>query len=245
MLTAKYESSSVLDSLKVIFDIRALPENLLESIKKLDPRSLRRNPVMFVVEIGTLFTAVDFFASISKQTGSDIVFAILIIIWLFATLVFANFAEVTAERRGKAQAASLRSARTALRARRIAGDLIEEIPAESLNVGDRCIVRVGETIPCDGEVIEGIASVDESAITGESAPVIREAGGDRSSVTGGTKVLSDEIVVAVTQEPGKSFLEKMISLVEGANRQKTPNELALNILLSECSEVCPLESLER
>ncbi len=232
MATPKTQSSGVLEGLKAIFDPKALPENILESIKKLDPRSLWRNPVMFVVEVGTVFTTIDFFATISKQTNSDIVFAISVIVWLFATLIFANFAEVTAERRGKAQAASLRSARTSLTARRISGDLIEEVPAEALVVGDRCAVRAGETIPCDGEVVEGIASVDESAITGESAPVIREAGGDRSSVTGGTKVLSDEIVVAVTQEPGKSFLEKMISLVEGANRQKTPNEVALNILLS-------------
>ncbi len=192
---------------------------------------------MFIVEVGTAFATLDFVATIKSQTTSDIVFAVSVIIWLFFTLVFANFAEVIAERRGRAQAASLRSARTALIARLIVKGSIEEVPAESLKVGDRCIVTAGETIPCDGEVVEGIASVDESAITGESAPVIREAGGDRSSVTGGTKVLSDEIIVSVTQEPGKSFLEKMILLVEGANRQKTPNEVALNILLSGLSFV--------
>ncbi len=190
---------------------------------------------MFVVEIGTAFATIDFLATLDKQSSTDIIFAISVLIWLFFTLVFANFSEVVAERRGRAQAASLRSARTSLVARVINGDTITEVPAETLQVGDRCRVSAGEVIPCDGEVIEGIASVDESAITGESAPVIREAGGDRSSVTGGTKVLSDEIVVIVTQEPGKSFLEKMISLVEGANRQKTPNEVALNILLSGLS----------
>ncbi|MDA8197393.1 MAG: potassium-transporting ATPase subunit KdpB [Actinomycetota bacterium] len=218
-----------------MFDRRYLAENIVESLKKLDPRQLWHNPVMFVVEIGTAFATIDFLATLDKQSSTDIIFAISVLIWLFFTLVFANFSEVVAERRGRAQAASLRSARTSLVARVINGDTITEVPAETLQVGDRCRVSAGEVIPCDGEVIEGIASVDESAITGESAPVIREAGGDRSSVTGGTKVLSDEIVVIVTQEPGKSFLEKMISLVEGANRQKTPNEVALNILLSGLS----------
>ena len=226
---------SSLPATNALLDRHFLAANLTESLKKLDPRLLWHNPVMFVVEIGTAFATIDFFLTVNRQNASDVVFAISVLIWFFFTLVFANFSEVVAERRGKAQAASLRSARTSLSARVIRDNGVDEVPAESLQVGDRCLVSAGETIPCDGEIVEGIASVDESAITGESAPVIREAGGDRSSVTGGTKVLSDEIVVKVTQEPGKSFLEKMISLVEGANRQKTPNEVALNILLSGLS----------
>ncbi len=160
-------------------------------------------------------------------------FAWLIVVWLWLTVIFANLAEAVAEGRGKAQAETLRRARTDTVARRIRADGSEEsVPAAQLQQGDRVVVEAGEYVPGDGDVVEGIASVDESAITGESAPVIREAGGDRSSVTGGTRVLSDRIVVEITQRPGESFIDRMIALVEGANRQKTPNEIALNILLA-------------
>jgi K+-transporting ATPase ATPase B chain len=197
---------------------RSLPNALL----KLDPRTLWRNPVMFIVEVGAVFTTVLSIASSST-------FAWVITAWLWLTVVFANLAEAVAEGRGKAQAAALRSARQDTVARMRDGSTR---PAPMLKLGDVVVVAAGEIIPGDGDVIEGIASVDESAITGESAPVIRESGGDRSAVTGGTKVLSDEIVIQITQKPGESFIDRMIALVEGANRQKTPNEIALNILLA-------------
>ncbi|RGA06687.1 K(+)-transporting ATPase subunit B [Microbispora triticiradicis] len=204
---------------------RALPG----AVRKLNPATMWRNPVMFIVEIGALFTTV-----LAAATPSF--FAWAITGWLWLTVLFANLAEAVAEGRGRAQAAALRAARRDTVARRLVdpADLAkwEEVGAPDLRQGDHVIVEAGETIPGDGDVVDGIASVDESAITGESAPVIRESGGDRSAVTGGTRVLSDRIVVRVTQRPGESFLDRMISLVEGADRRKTPNEIALNILLA-------------
>lgn len=202
-----------------------------DAFRKLDPRLVAKNPVMFVVLIGSIVTTV--FAIRDIVTGSgDPLFTGQLTLWLWFTVLFANFAEAMAEGRGKAQADSLRKARTTMMARRLRGDNEERVSAPELVKGDLVVCEPGDMIPADGEVIEGIASVDESAITGESAPVIRESGGDRSAVTGGTKVLSDRIVVRVTQDPGNSFLDRMINLVEGAQRQKTPNEIALSILLS-------------
>jgi K+-transporting ATPase ATPase B chain len=204
-----------------------------DSILKLNPRTLMKNPVMFVVEVGAVITTVDlirYVANHSPGTG----FALQITLWLWFTVLFANFAEAMAEGRGKAQADTLRKARAETSARRLRSDgcTTEDVPGSRLRCGDLVIVSAGEFIPGDGEVIEGVASVDESAITGESAPVIRESGGDRSAVTGGTRVLSDEIKVRITSNPGETFLDRMIKLVEGAERQKTPNEIALNILLA-------------
>ncbi|MGA8746565.1 MAG: potassium-transporting ATPase subunit KdpB [Solirubrobacterales bacterium] len=217
-----------------LFDPEILRPALIESLRKLDPRVQVRNPVMFVVEIGALITTgawlIQVFGGSPLGGGHEPAwFSFSISIWLWLTVVFANMAEALAEGRGRAQAASLRAMRTDTTARLRDGG---ERPAAELVRGDVVVVVAGETIPGDGTVIEGIASVDESAITGESAPVIREAGGDRSAVTGGTKVLSDRIVVEITQEPGKSFLDRMIALVEGAERRKTPNEIALGILLA-------------
>src|ERR1700720_1224422 len=201
------------------------------ALAKLDPRTLWRNPVMFIVEVGAIWSTI--LALISPSW-----FAWLTVVWLWLTVVFANLAEAVAEGRGKAQAESLRRTKTATMARRLAGwepgaaGREEEVAAPLLQQGDVVVVEAGQVIPGDGDVVEGIASVDESAITGESAPVIRESGGDRSAVTGGTTVLSDRIVVKITQKPGESFIDRMIALVEGANRQKTPNEIALNILLA-------------
>ncbi len=196
------------------------------ALTKLDPRALWRNPVIFLVEVGAGFTTV---LAIADPTG----FAWAVVVWLWLTVLFANLAEAVAEGRGKAQAAALRRAKTDTVARRLTAEGREEqVPAPQLVRGDRVVCEPGDTVPGDGDVVEGIASVDESAITGESAPVIRESGGDRSSVTGGTKVLSDRIVVEITQRPGESFIDRMIGLVEGASRQKTPNEIALNILLA-------------
>jgi potassium-transporting ATPase ATP-binding subunit len=209
-----------------LFDRGIIVPAILESMRKLDPRVQIRNPVMFVVLIGTIVTLIE---SISHPG----IFDWSITIWLFLTVVFANFAEAVAEGRGKAQAESLRKMRTDTEARLLRPDGTEErIPANSLKRGDLVVCEANDIIPSDGEIVEGIASVDESAITGESAPVIRESGGDRSAVTGGTKVLSDRIVVRITAEPGQTFLDRMIGLVEGANRQKTPNEVALTILLA-------------
>jgi potassium-transporting ATPase ATP-binding subunit len=205
---------------------RALLAAIPDALRKLDPRTMVRNPVMFVVEVGSVITSVMFVRHPSRFSG-------LIAMWLWLTVVFANLAEAVAEGRGKAQAATLRATRTETVARRLGPDGLEtQVPGSGLMPGDRCVVEAGEVIPGDGEVVEGVASVDESAITGESAPVIRESGGDRSAVTGGTKVLSDRIVVEITSRPGETFIDRMIALVEGAQRQKTPNELALNILLS-------------
>jgi potassium-transporting ATPase ATP-binding subunit len=211
-----------------LLDPKQLLASLPDAVRKLDPRTLWRNPVMFIVEIGSVFTTVLAIANPS-------VFAWLITVWLWFTVIFANLAEAVAEGRGKAQAATLRAAKKDTVARRLPRwpELTEEsVPAPRLARGDVVVVEAGQIIPGDGDVIEGIASVDESAITGESAPVIRESGGDRSAVTGGTRVLSDRIVVRITQQPGDSFIDRMIALVEGANRQKTPNEIALNILLA-------------
>jgi K+-transporting ATPase ATPase B chain len=204
-----------------------------DSIQKLDPRQMARNPVMFVVEVGSVLTTVLFFTNLSSASTADSVFTGLVAIWLWFTVLFANFAEAVAEGRGKAQADTLRKTRseTVAHVRLPDGTIIDK-PSPDLQVGDLCVVTPGDLIPGDGDVVEGIASVDESAITGESAPVIRESGGDRSSVTGGTRVLSDGIVVKIANKPGESFIDRMIALVEGASRQKTPNEIALNILLA-------------
>ena len=215
-----------------LFDPTILRQALRDSIVKLHPHTMVRNPVMFVVEIGSVLTTIVFLRDFSTSTGDENVFAGLVAAWLWFTVLFANFAEAVAEGRGKAQADSLRKARsdTVAHVRRDGG--VVDVPSPQLQIGDECVVVAGEMIPGDGEVIEGIASVDESAITGESAPVIRESGGDRSAVTGGTRVLSDEIVVRITAKPGETFLDRMIALVEGASRQKTPNEVALDILLA-------------
>nr|WP_055504530.1 potassium-transporting ATPase subunit KdpB [Nonomuraea pusilla] len=211
-----------------LLDPRQMLRSLPDALKKLNPVTLWRNPVMFIVEIGAVFTTV------LAVLGPSF-FAWAIVIWLWLTVVFANLAEAVAEGRGKAQAATLRKAKTDTQARRLKSSTSTEweaVGAPELQQGDFVVVEAGEIIPGDGDVVEGIASVDESAITGESAPVIRESGGDRSAVTGGTKVLSDKIIVQITQKPGESFIDRMIALVEGANRQKTPNEIALNILLA-------------
>ncbi len=218
---------------KSLFDPAIMKRATVDSFVKLDPRQMMRNPVMFIVEVGSVLTTILFFQKLSSATGSDSVFTGLVSAWLWFTVLFANFAEAVAEGRGKAQADTLRKTRSETVARiREADGTITEKSSNALAVGDECVVTAGELIPGDGEIIEGIASVDESAITGESAPVIRESGGDRSAVTGGTRVLSDEIIVRITSKPGETFLDRMIALVEGASRQKTPNEIALNILLS-------------
>ena len=209
-----------------LFDGPILRQALKDSLTKLDPRLQVKNPVMFVVLVGSIITLVEAIAHPSTFSWS-------ITIWLFLTVIFANFAGAMAEGRGKAQAETLRKMRSETEARRLRPDGTEElVPAASLSKGDLVVCEANDVIPSDGDIIEGIASVDESAITGESAPVIRESGGDRSAVTGGTKVLSDRIVVRITAERGHTFIDRMISLVEGANRQKTPNEIALTILLA-------------
>jgi K+-transporting ATPase ATPase B chain len=206
---------------------------LRDSFPKLDPRVQVRNPVMFMVELGSAITTVIFFLGLARGEHAQPWFVGTIAIWLWLTVLFANFAEAIAEGRGKAQANALRATRTTTLAhRRTESGGLEDVPAPELQPGDVVVVSAGEVIPADGEIVEGVGSVDESAITGESAPVIREAGGDRSAVTGGTKLLSDRLVIEVTQEPGRSFLDRMIALVEGAERRKTPNEVALNILLA-------------
>ncbi len=205
-----------------------------DSVRKLDPRTLMRNPVMFVVEVVSALTTLILARDIIAGRG-HVLFTAQIAFWLWFTVIFANFAEAVAEGRGKAQAENLRRTRTQTQAKRLTGPgrrQFEVIPALDLKEGDLVLVEAGDTIPSDGDVVEGVASVDESAITGESAPVIRESGGDRSAVTGGTRVLSDWIKVRITAAPGKTFLDRMIALVEGAVRQKTPNEIALNILLA-------------
>ena len=204
---------------------------LPEALRKLDPRHMWRSPVMFLVLLGSVATTI---AAIADPST----FTISIAVWLWLTVIFGNLAEAVAEGRGKAQAASLRATRTDTVARLLADDGSEsEVAATQLTVGDRVVVEAGDVIPGDGDIVEGIASVDESAITGESAPVIREAGGDRSAVTGGTRVLSDRIVVRITAAAGDTFLDRMISLVEGTSRRKTPNEIALSILLASLTLV--------
>jgi len=209
-----------------LFDREIARQALVDAFKKLDPRVQIKNPVMFVVLVGTVVVLIESIAHPNKFDWS-------ITIWLFLTVIFANFAEAMAEGRGKAQADTLRRMRAETEARRVKPDGTEErVAAQDLQKGDLVVAEAGDLIPSDGDIVEGIASVDESAITGESAPVIRESGGDRSAVTGGTKVLSDRIVVRITAERGQTFLDRMITLVEGANRQKTPNEIALTILLA-------------
>jgi K+-transporting ATPase ATPase B chain len=215
-----------------IWDPAIVRQAMRDSVSKLDPRVQAKNPVMFIVEVGSLITTIIFVQELVSGTGRPL-FTGQVAFWLWFTVIFANFAEAMAEGRGKAQADALRKTRTETVANRLtAGGGFEKVPAASLRKNDVVIVHAGEFIPADGEIIEGVASVDESAITGESAPVIRESGGDRSAVTGGTRVLSDWIRVRVTSDPGQTFLDRMIALVEGAERQKTPNEIALNILLA-------------
>jgi K+-transporting ATPase ATPase B chain len=214
---------------KAIWEWKIVWRAIWDAFMKLNPRKMMGNPVMFVVEVGSVITTVLLF-----KGGAAFKFNLQITLWLWFTVLFANFAEAMAEGRGKAQADTLRKARSETMANRLRGSngQVEKVPSSKLRAGDFVIVSAGEFIPSDGEIIEGVASVDESAITGESAPVIREAGGDRSAVTGGTRVLSDRIKVKITSNPGESFLDRMIALVEGAERQKTPNEIALNILLA-------------
>ena len=213
-------------------DRKILRNAIRDSVLKLDPRLMIKNPVMFVVEVGAVITLVVLVSNLVQHHG-EFRFGLQITLWLWFTVLFANFAEAMAEGRGKAQAETLRKARAETEARKLHKDgTTEMLPSSRLRAGDVVLVAACEFIPGDGEVIEGVASVDESAITGESAPVIRESGGDRSAVTGGTRVLSDEIKVRITSNPGETFLDRMISLVEGASRQKTPNEIALNILLA-------------
>jgi K+-transporting ATPase ATPase B chain len=215
-----------------IWDPGIVRQAVVDSFVKLDPRIQIKNPVMFIVEVGSLLTTIVLIQELAGGTGRPL-FTGQVAFWLWFTVLFANFAEAMAEGRGKAQAETLRRTRTETVANRLtAGGQIEQVPAASLRKGDEVMVKAGEFIPADGEIVEGVASVDESAITGESAPVIRESGGDRSAVTGGTRVISDWIKVRVTSDPGHTFLDRMIALVEGAERQKTPNEIALNILLA-------------
>jgi K+-transporting ATPase ATPase B chain len=215
-----------------LFDSKIVRRASVDALVKLNPRAMMRNPVMFVVEIGSVLTTALLFVNIATQRG-HFRFDLQITLWLWFTVLFANFAEAMAEGRGKAQADALRLAKSETTAYRVSkSGVVEEVPSSQLRVDDVVRVKAGQMIPGDGEVIEGVASVDESAITGESAPVIREAGGDRSAVTGGTRVLSDVITVRITSNPGETFLDRMIALVEGAERQKTPNEIALNILLA-------------
>src|SRR6478609_3389823 len=242
---SKSKSKSKEDS-RSLFDPAIIKPAIGASFKKLSPRDMMKNPVMFVVEVGTALVSVLFIADLLRGRDVDSKLTLQLIIWLWFTVLFANFAEAVAEGRGKAQAATLRKMRTttnAFRTRLASGATPvaltgagrargEVIPATDLKKGDRIYVKAGELIPADGEIIEGVASVDESAITGESAPVVREGGGDRSAVTGGTRVLSDWLVIEVRQDPGGGFIDRMIALVEGASRQKTPNEIALTILLA-------------
>ncbi len=217
---------------KSLFDRAIVRRAAVDALVKLHPRGMMKNPVMFVVEIGSVLTSILLVANTVTHTG-HFRFNVQITLWLWFTVLFANFAEAMAEGRGKAQADALRLAKSETTAYRVnkSGD-VEEIPSSQLRLNDVVRVTAGQMVPGDGEVVEGVASVDESAITGESAPVIREAGGDRSAVTGGTRVLSDVITVRITSNPGETFLDRMIALVEGAERQKTPNEIALNILLA-------------
>jgi len=215
-----------------LFDPQITRRACLDALVKLNPTTMMKNPVMFVVEVGSVLTSVLLVSDMLHHKG-HFGFDLQITLWLWFTVLFANFAEAMAEGRGKAQADALRRAKSDTIAYRVSkSGALEEVPSANLRVDDIVKVAAMQMIPGDGEVIEGVASVDESAITGESAPVIREAGGDRSAVTGGTRVLSDNITVRITSNPGETFLDRMIALVEGAERQKTPNEIALNILLA-------------
>ena len=237
-----------------LFDGPIVRRALGDAFRKLDPRVQLRNPVMFVVLIGALLTTIIAVRALLGQVPESASFVLTIAAWLWATVLFANFAEAMAERRGKAQADTLRKARSTVEARKLAAGNYSAaatmVSSGTLRAGDFVLVNAGEPIPSDGEVVEGVASVDERAITGESAPVIRESGGDRSSVTGGTRVLSDWLVIRITADPGATFLDRMISMVEGAKRQKTPNEIALNILLASltiifllaCATLLPFSS---
>ena len=217
---------------KAIWDLKIVQRAIRDSLLKLHPRKMMGNPVMFVVEVGSVLTTVLLVRDVMRHQG-QFGFNLQITLWLWFTVLFANFAEAMAEGRGKAQADALRKARSETVANRVLPDgKIEKIASSKLRSGDMVSVSAGEFIPGDGEIVEGVASVDESAITGESAPVIREAGGDRSAVTGGTRVLSDNLKIKITSNPGETLLDRMIALVEGAERQKTPNEIALNILLA-------------
>src|ERR1035438_9218227 len=228
--TSSYITEPLLLSKKAVparplLDPPIVKRAIRDSFVKLHPRLMMKNPVMFVVEVGAAMTTLEVFKDLAM--GANIGFTFQITLWLWFTVLFANFAEAMAEGRGKAQADTLRKTKTLKN-----GKKYESVAATELRRGDVVLVERGDTIPGDGDVIEGIASVDESAITGESAPVIRESGGDRSAVTGGTRVLSDQIKVQITSNPGETFLDRMIALVEGAERQKTPNEIALNIVIS-------------
>src|SRR5450755_2516864 len=230
------ETSNIRKQMPVsaLFDLKIVVPAIGSAFVKLSPRTLMKNPVMFVLEVVTALTTVILIRDLFTG-GANIAFEFQIILWLWFTVLFANFAEAIAEGRGKAQADALRRTRTETKAKLLAGtdrSKYKLVPSTGLKVGDIVLVEAGDTIPSDGEVIEGIASVNEAAITGESAPVIRESGGDRSAVTGGTMVLSDWIRVRITAAQGSTFLDRMIRLVEGAERQKTPNEIALNILLA-------------
>src|SRR5665213_2656102 len=230
--TVQSDSGRPRKNKKSLWDVNIVRQALLGSFKKLSPRTMMRNPVMFVVEIGSVITTLLLFRDIGAD-HSTFRFDLQITLWLWFTVLFANFAEAMAEGRGKSQADTLRRAKSETLAHRIVRNgESEDVPSSQLRVGDIVVVVAGELIPGDGEIVDGVASVDESAITGESAPVIRESGGDRSAVTGGTRVLSDHLKIKITSNPGETFLDKMIALVEGAERQKTPNEIALNILLA-------------
>jgi len=225
---------------RALFDPSIVRRAIGDAFLKLNPRQVAKNPVMFVVEISSILTTLLIIRDVARGDTGHLLFTVQVTLWLWFTVLFANFAEAMAEGRGKAQANTLRKAKTETVANRIVGDVsagvewvkTEQVPAPQLRKDDIVLVHAGEFIPGDGDVVEGVASVDESAITGESAPVIRESGGDRSAVTGGTKVISDWIKVRITSNPGETFLDRMIALVEGAERQKTPNEIALNILLA-------------
>src|SRR6266481_2043062 len=215
-----------------LFDPEIINRAIKESFVKLNPRIVAKNPVMFVVEVGAALTTIYVIKDAITGTG-NLLFGVQIALWLWFTVLFANFAEAMAEARGKAQADALRKTKTDVTAKRLtAAGQIEQVSGTLLRIGDVVVCDATDLIPGDGEVIEGVATVDESVITGESAPVIRESGGDRSAVTGGTRVLSDQITIKITSNPGETFLDRMIALVEGAERQKTPNEIALNILLA-------------
>src|SRR5205807_428183 len=219
-----------------LFDLPIVLQAVVDSFRKLTPQREVRNPVMFVVYVGSILTTLLWVQAVVGTGEAPAWFIFWVSVWLWFTVLFANFAEAMAEGRGKAQAASLRRARRDLQAKRLARPertaRVDVLAASALRKGNVVLVEAGDFIPADGEVIEGVASVNEAAITGESAPVIRESGGDRSSVTGGTQVLSDWLIVEVTADPGEAFLDRMIALVEGAKRQKTPNEIALDILLA-------------
>src|SRR3982075_2384009 len=213
---------------KAVWEWKIIKRAVWDAVVKLNPRKMMGNPVMFVVEVGSVITTALLF-----RGGAAFKFNLQITLWLWFTVLFANFAEAMAEGRGKAQADTLRKARSETVANRLLENgEIEKVPSSKLRTGDVVVVSAGEFVPSDGEIIEGVATVDESVITGESAPVIRESGGDRSAVTGGTRVLSDHIRIKITSNPGETFLDRMIALVEGAERQKTPNEIALNILIA-------------